>query len=247
MTCQWQIQWWLDSKPVCMLVPVGGAVAQRSFVCKLVAALAPMVKFGSCGKVWMIQIIQISSNIWIYNYEYLKFFYKQCWAKKVRRKEKIKKKFLQRTLKYTLKFLLKFLQSSFEVSLKNLMHSQQTMLSSARDAVISLPHKKCFVRTWHCSSIAAVCSAALSWPSLVSAVTLVLVNPNHQSGVAGSQNHYLSGTKKIRSSSDKLQRNFEGTLKELWRNFERNFKVLWRNFFIIFFCSLDFLCLTLLK
>jgi hypothetical protein len=29
-----------------MLIPVGGAAAQRSFVCKLVAALAPMVKFG---------------------------------------------------------------------------------------------------------------------------------------------------------------------------------------------------------
>jgi hypothetical protein len=29
-----------------ILIPVGGAGAQRSIVCKLVAALAPMVKFG---------------------------------------------------------------------------------------------------------------------------------------------------------------------------------------------------------
>jgi hypothetical protein len=29
-----------------MLIPIGGAGAQRSCVCKLVAALAPMVKFG---------------------------------------------------------------------------------------------------------------------------------------------------------------------------------------------------------
>ena len=36
----------VDGKPVRILIPVGGAGAQRSFVCKLVAALAPMVKFG---------------------------------------------------------------------------------------------------------------------------------------------------------------------------------------------------------
>jgi hypothetical protein len=45
-TCQWRIQRRLDGKPVRVLIPVGGAGAQRSFVCKLVAALAPMVKFG---------------------------------------------------------------------------------------------------------------------------------------------------------------------------------------------------------
>jgi hypothetical protein len=62
-----------------------------------------------------------------------------------------------------------------------------------------------------CSSIAAVCGAALSRPSLVSAVALVLVNPNRQSGVAGSRNRYLGGTKKF----EVRRRNFEGTSKEL--------------------------------
>jgi hypothetical protein len=46
-----------------------------------------------------------------------------------------------------------------------------------------------------------------------------------------------------------LWRNLEETLKELQRNFERNFEVhfevLQRNFFT-FFCSLEFLCSTLL-
>jgi hypothetical protein len=54
------------------------------------------------------------------------------------------------------------------------------------------------VRTWRCSSIAAVCGAALSRPSLVSAVTLVLVNPHGQSGIAASRNRYLGGLKNLK-------------------------------------------------
>jgi len=45
-TCKWRIQRRIDSKPVRLLIPVGGAGAQRKFVCKLVEALAPLVKFG---------------------------------------------------------------------------------------------------------------------------------------------------------------------------------------------------------
>jgi hypothetical protein len=74
----------------------------------------------SCEKV---RIIWISSNIRILNYKYLKFSYKQYWAKKVRRTEKVKKKFLRRTSKYTLKFLSKFLQTSFDVFLKFLQRT----------------------------------------------------------------------------------------------------------------------------
>jgi hypothetical protein len=46
-TCAWRIQRRVDQKPVRLLIPVGGAGAQRKFVCSLVEALAPMVKFGT--------------------------------------------------------------------------------------------------------------------------------------------------------------------------------------------------------
>jgi hypothetical protein len=151
--------------------------------------------FWSCGKVW---IIWISLNIWMYNYKYLKFFFKQGWVKKLWGMEKKWKRFseeLQSVLRSFFQIPSKFLRSFFEVSPKNLTSLWQTVPFLARDAVILLPHEKRFVRTWRCSSIAAVCGAALSRPSLVSVVALVLVNPHRQSGIAASRNRYLGRLK----------------------------------------------------
>jgi hypothetical protein len=67
----------------------------------------------SCGKVWK---DRISSNIWMYNYIYLKFFYKQGWAKKLQgteKSEKISLKNFEVYFKVSFKVPLKFLQSFF--------------------------------------------------------------------------------------------------------------------------------------
>jgi hypothetical protein len=78
---------------------------------KLVESLASTQR--SCGKVWK---DQISSNIWMYNYIYLKFFYKQGWAKKLQGTEKSEKNSLKNFkvyFKVSFKVPLKFLQSFF--------------------------------------------------------------------------------------------------------------------------------------
>jgi hypothetical protein len=90
--------------------------------------------------------------------------------------------------------------------------------------------KKCFVRTWRCASIAAVCGAALSRPSLASAVALVLVNPHRQSGVAGSHNRYICGTKKF----EVLWRNFDETSKELWKKLQSVLRSSSEKLFLLF-------------
>jgi hypothetical protein len=85
---------------------------------------------------------------------------------------------------------------------------------------------------WCCSSIAAVCGAALLQPSLVSVVALVLVNPHCQSGVAASRNRYLGRIKKFevlwrnfKETSNELRRDFEGTLKETLKFFRETFSL----------------------
>jgi hypothetical protein len=89
--------------------------SNTSFMCTWSPALSnncTLPYYRSCGKVWIIRII---SNIQIYNYEYLKFFYlSNVKQRKSKEQKKIIKKFLQRTLK----FLSKFLQSSFKVPSK---------------------------------------------------------------------------------------------------------------------------------
>ena len=45
-TCQWHIDQWNRGKPLCILIPVGGAGAQHKFVTTLVVALAPLIKTG---------------------------------------------------------------------------------------------------------------------------------------------------------------------------------------------------------